>query len=271
MRLDAATCVLTGATGGIGGRSRRRLRRPARSSCSRPATRCSSTALAAALPAGSVAGCHAGDLNEPATQDAVAALGIRAGANVLVNLAGANRFGLLERQDQNEIRALLETNLDRPVTLTRQLLPHLLGLPAAMVVNVGSTFGAIGYPGYALYCASKFGLRGFSEALARELADGPVRVVYVAPRAVRTAMNSAAATALNAELGNREDAPEQVAHAIVKAMTRQARRTGLGWPEQLFARINQLAARRDGPRPRRTAHHHQSSSRYATERNRRNS
>ena len=40
-----------------------------------------------------------------------------------------------------------------------------------MVVNVGSTYGSIGYPGYATYCASKFALRGFSEALRRELAD----------------------------------------------------------------------------------------------------
>jgi NADP-dependent 3-hydroxy acid dehydrogenase YdfG len=47
----------------------------------------------------------------------------------------------------------------------------------------------IGYPGYAVYCASKFALRGFSEALRRELADGPVRVLHLAPRATRTAIN----------------------------------------------------------------------------------
>jgi short-subunit dehydrogenase len=59
-----------------------------------------------------------------------------------------------------------------------------------MVVNVGSTYGSIGYPGYASYCATKFALRGFSEALRRELADTRVGVLYVAPRATRTSMNS---------------------------------------------------------------------------------
>jgi short-subunit dehydrogenase len=49
------------------------------------------------------------------------------------------------------------------------------------VVNVGSTYGSIGYPGYATYCASKFALRGFSEALRRELADTTVNVLYAAP------------------------------------------------------------------------------------------
>ena len=42
------------------------------------------------------------------------------------------------------------------------------------IVNVGSIFGYVGYPGFAAYCASKFALRGFSEALRRELADTPV-------------------------------------------------------------------------------------------------
>ena len=78
-------------------------------------------------------------------------------------------------------------------------------------MNVGSIMGYLGYPGHAAYCASKFALRGFSEALRRELADSPVRVLYLAPRATRTAMNGAGICALNAELGVAMDEPAAVA------------------------------------------------------------
>jgi len=100
--------------------------------------------------------------------------------------------------------------------------------------------GYLGYPGQAAYCASKFALRGFSEALRRELADGPVRVLHLAPRATRTAMNGAAACALNAELGVAMDEPAEVARALLALLRRPVRERLLGRPEALFARLNQL-------------------------------
>jgi len=240
MRLDSTTCVLTGATGGIGRALATALTAYGAKLVLSGRDAAGLASLKKELPAASVVAVCVGDLRDAAVQESLVAYATQAAATVLVNLAGANQFGLIDRQDPEELQALLETNLIVPVTLTRRLLPHLLAQPAAMIVNVGSTFGAIGYPGYAAYCASKFGLRGFSEAMARELSDGPVRVVYVAPRATHTEMNSAAATALNARLGNREDAPARVAAAIVNAMVRQAPRTGLGWPERIFAPLNQL-------------------------------
>ncbi len=241
MRLEDTVCVVTGASGGIGralvtslcaagarpilaGRDRHRL-----------------DALAAELPDGRVAGICAGDLTTVTAQNALAELAERRDARVLVNLAGRNDFALLMDQPRDVTADLVTTNLIAPIQLTQRLLPHLSGRPEAMVVNVGSAFGALGFPGYALYCASKFGLRGFSEALARELADRPVHVIYVAPRATRTAMNAPAASAMNAALGNAEDLPEQVAVRVVDAMRRNRRRTGIGRAERLFVRVNQLA------------------------------
>jgi short-subunit dehydrogenase len=127
--------------------------------------------------------------------------------------------------------------------LTRRLLPLLLAQPAARIVNVGSIFGYLGYPGHAAYCASKFALRGFSEALRRELADGPVQVTYFAPRATRTAMNGAAMCALNAELGVVMDPPESVAGALVALLEKPASERPLGMPERLFAWLNQVTPR----------------------------
>ena len=160
------------------------------------------------------------------------------GVNVLINAAGVNRFALFDQIDEQALDELLDINLKAALQLTRVCLPLLRAQPRAMVVNVGSTYGSIGYPGYATYCASKFALRGFSEALRRELADTSVNVMYAAPRATRTAMNSTAATALNQALKVGMDDPADVARAVLKAVQSERSELYLGWPEKLFVRIN---------------------------------
>ncbi|WP_342246829.1 SDR family oxidoreductase [Pseudomonas sp. OTU5201] len=160
------------------------------------------------------------------------------GINVLVNAAGVNSFAMLEQVDDSQIEGMLALNVTATLQLTRALLPLLRQQSHALVVNVGSIYGSIGYPGYAVYCASKFALRGFSEALRRELADTPVNVLYVAPRATRTRMNSQAAMALNAELKVGVDEPEQVAGAVIAAIEKDLSEVYLGWPEKFFVRLN---------------------------------
>jgi short-subunit dehydrogenase len=182
------------------------------------------------------------DLTTAAGREAVlrAAAESRAGINLLVNNAGVGEFAWLADQDDAALERIVCLNVLAPMQLTRRLLPLLLAQPAAHIVNVGSIFGYLGYPGHAAYSASKFALRGFSEALRRELADGPVRVSYFAPRATRTAMNGAAMCALNAELGVAMDPPEVVAAALVELLERPAPERPLGMPERLFARLNQI-------------------------------
>ncbi|WP_044870480.1 SDR family oxidoreductase [Pseudomonas sp. LFM046] len=160
------------------------------------------------------------------------------GINVLVNAAGVNRFAMLEQVDDGQIEEMLALNVTATLQLTRGLLPLLRQQQHGLVVNVGSIYGSIGYPGYAVYCASKFALRGFSEALRRELADTQVNVLYVAPRATRTSMNSQAAMALNAELKVGVDEPEQVARAVIAAVEKDLSELYLGWPEKFFVRLN---------------------------------
>jgi short-subunit dehydrogenase len=110
-----------------------------------------------------------------------------------------------------------------------------------LIVNIGSAFGAIGHPGYAAYSASKFGLRGFTEALYRELAGTGVRAIYVGPRAVATAMNAGRAGTLNVALETNVDQPAEVARTIARAMQAGRPRTHMGWPERALVRLNQLA------------------------------
>jgi len=160
--------------------------------------------------------------------------------NVLINNAGTGQFGLFDATPEADIERLLAINVAAPLQLTRALLPHLQQQPSAAIVNMGSVLGAIGYPGQATYSATKFALRGFSEALRRELADSHVRVLYIAPRATRTSLNSPVVERLNAALRVTTDSPAVVATALCRALERERLTSVLGWPERLYARINAL-------------------------------
>ncbi|RAR57681.1 short-subunit dehydrogenase [Onishia taeanensis] len=167
----------------------------------------------------------------------------RADCNVLINAAGINHVGLFENEADDSIAELINVNLTATLQLIHQLLPQLMAAPQGQLVNVGSTFGAIGYPSQATYCATKFAMRGFSQALRRELADTRVRVLYVAPRATRTAMNSPEVEAMNEALGTTMDTPERVARAVRRAIEGQREETQVGWPEGLFVRLNAIVPR----------------------------
>ena len=156
----------------------------------------------------------------------------------VIHCAGQNRFAALDAMAVGDLDAQLMVNLRSAMLVARHFVPRFRKAGVGALVLVGSTFGSIGFPGYTAYCASKFGLRGFSEALRRELADTPVQVVYVAPRATATAMNPAPVNELNRALGNAMDAPEAVAAQILQAMKKDERRRFLGWPEKLFVVIN---------------------------------
>ncbi|MCS3767412.1 short-subunit dehydrogenase [Aeromonas hydrophila] len=160
------------------------------------------------------------------------------GLDVLINNAGCNQFAWLEDQSSEQVERQLLLNVEAPIQLTRMLLPRLR--KPAVIMNVGSSFGAIGYAGYSVYCASKFALRGFSEALGRELEGTGIQVLHFAPRATRTRLNSEAAYEMNAELGTHTDSPQDVAEEAIIALCNETRRSWLGWPEKLFVRLNGL-------------------------------
>ncbi len=158
----------------------------------------------------------------------------------LVHCAGINAFGLHDSQSDAQIEKIIAVNLVAPMQLTRALMPLLEAGSEPVIVNLGSVFAHIGFPGFSLYSASKFGLFGYTEALRRECADGPVRVAWVAPRATRTAMNAGAIDQLNEELKANYDTPATVARAVIEAVRNPVRSRILGLPERFFARVNQL-------------------------------
>ncbi len=158
----------------------------------------------------------------------------------VINNAGISEFATLENTTSDDIYALINTNLTSQILLCQGLLPLLLKQKQAKIINIGSTFGSIGFPGFSVYCASKFGLRGFSEALGRELMDSSVSVSYFAPRATKTAINNDNIVKMNKELGTDMDEPALVADKLMLFLQSNKRHSYLGWPETLFVRINGL-------------------------------
>lgn len=161
--------------------------------------------------------------------------------DVLINCAGINEFALFSDLAEEAMEKIINVNITAPLLLTRMLLPLLEKSEHGQIVNFGSTFGSIGYPGFVTYSATKFAMRGFSEALRRELAKTRISVSYIAPRATRTAINSGPVYAMNSALGVKMDEPRSVALEVL-AVVKAGRPVNkyLGWPEKLFVRINQL-------------------------------
>ncbi len=163
------------------------------------------------------------------------------GVNGLVNCLGINKLATLQGTEEEDISTLIATNLAAPVRVCKALLPILECKSKAVIVNVGSILGSIGYAGSSVYCATKFGLRGFTESLRRELSDTGVSVVYLAPRATDTALNTDAVNQMNRELGNAIDKPRSVAEQLVSALELgKSVNRYLGWPESFFVRLNSL-------------------------------
>jgi short-subunit dehydrogenase len=187
----------------------------------------------------------AGDLTDTATQQHVLreAQTLGGPVDLLINAAGVNEFHAFESQSWASVERIIAVDLIAPMRLTQLMLPLLRRAPRAQVINVGSVFGSLGYPGFAAYCAAKFGLRGFSQALRRELSDTNIAVRHFAPRATRTPLTTPAISAMNRELKTQEDAPEAVARRLVAFLAGREWDCTLGFPERLYVLLNHLAPR----------------------------
>ncbi|HVY99197.1 MAG TPA: SDR family oxidoreductase [Dongiaceae bacterium] len=163
--------------------------------------------------------------------------------DVLVNGAGVNAFKRLADTGPDAIGAIVATNILAPMLLSRAVLPQMLARRRGRIVNIGSVMGGVGFAGFSAYCASKFAIRGFSEALRRELAGSGVAVTYVAPRYTRTALNSPAMDRMAKAVKMNIDAPEAVARAIVAAIDGGKAEHAVGFVERILIRANALFPR----------------------------
>jgi NADP-dependent 3-hydroxy acid dehydrogenase YdfG len=110
------------------------------------------------------------------------------GVDLLVNDAGVALAGRFEQLDDADVAWLFDVNFWGVVRLTRAFLPALQQSDDARIVNLSSVFGLIAPPGQTAYAASKFAVRGFSEALRHELVGTRVGLTVVHPGGVATAI-----------------------------------------------------------------------------------
>ncbi|MES9981078.1 MAG: SDR family oxidoreductase [Candidatus Thiodiazotropha sp. 6PLUC5] len=165
------------------------------------------------------------------------------GVDILINNAGLLSFRPFAEEDPEMINRIIQLNTLVPMQLARQVVNRMMDQGSGQIVNVGSTFGSIAFAWFASYSTSKFGLRGFSEALRRELEGTGVGVTYVAPRGVKTKLNSSAIYRMADAVKMNMDEPEWVAAKIVDAIVKDSKDVYLGFPESLFVRINALLPR----------------------------
>jgi short-subunit dehydrogenase len=246
VKLQDSRILYTGAAGGIGAETARLLAsRGARLALvDRPGAPLAALAEDIASRGGRAHALDA-DLLDPAARSAAIARARRVlgEIDILINGAGLLSFRPFGDEDPEQWERLMRLNLLVPMALTRALLPGMIERGRGRIVNIGSTFGSIGFACFSAYSASKFGLRGFSEALRRELDGRGVGVTYVAPRAVKTAINTEAVYRMAGATGMKMDEPAWVAERVVRAIEQDRKDVYLGWPESWFVRLNALLPR----------------------------
>lgn len=128
--------------------------------------------------------------------------------DILVNCAGVDRDGVrpFHETDPAGILDTIGINLAAPMLLARAVLPGMLARGSGDIVNIGSMMGRVTMPRYCSYSASKFGMRGFSEALRADLGTSDIRVIEVSPSTVRT---NFASSRLNGDAAGGEQFYEQ--------------------------------------------------------------
>lgn len=224
MRLDGKTVVLTGGRGGIGAALADRL-----------AMNGARLIIVDREP--DPDGIQT-DLSDPSAVDRLCARLAREPVDILINLAGLMYFGHLTDQPAAQLGAMLRVNLEAPIRLTQAVLPGMLARGRGQIVNVGSVFGALPFPHFSTYSASKAGLKGFSEALRREYAGKGITVNHIAPRAVATALNSGLIPELHRRTGVVCDTPDKVADILFASIRDDRKSVTIGFPEKLFVLLN---------------------------------
>ena len=106
--------------------------------------------------------------------------------DVLVNNAGFGITGAAEAFTDQQVRSQLETNLYAPIEVTRAVLPYMRKQGSGRILQISSVGGRVGGPGLTIYQAAKFGLGGFSEALAKEVSPLGIHVTCIEPGGFRT-------------------------------------------------------------------------------------
>ena len=178
--------------------------------------------------------------------------------DVLVNNAGVALGGTFEQVSEADFDWLMAINFDAVVQMTRAFLPLLHTSDDARIVNISSVYGLISPPGQSAYSASKFAVRGFSNALRHELEGTRIGVTVAHPGGVATAIARSARAPAGvdpAEVAARRAAgekmlrmpPARAGEIIVRAVERRRARVLVGGDAVFIAALERIAPVRYWP------------------------
>lgn len=140
--------------------------------------------------------------------------------DVLINNAGINKGYPLADVPERELEQIIDVNLTGPARVTRAVIPHMQQQRSGIIMNVGSIAGEVATN--SLYSATKFGIRGLTDALRRELRADNIKLVLIAPGFIRTPLTTGVKLPM--------PGPEAVALAIARAIRFPHRRVVVPWP-----------------------------------------
>ena len=233
------TCVITGAASGIGAALTLDLakRRAVLALVDRDADGLARIAELAREVGAKEVSTYVVDLSDRGDRlDLAAEVAARhGGADLLINNAGVALSGSFEQVSMADFDWLLEINLHAVIRVTKAFLPQLLSRPGAHVVTISSLFGLIAPPTQVAYVTSKYGVRGFTEALRHELA-GRVGVTVVHPGGIKTNIATSA----------RRTGPDP--DGVQAAEAAEFTRTALTMPPEEAARLIVAAVQARRPR-----------------------
>jgi len=164
--------------------------------------------------------------------------------DVLFNNAGFGRLDWLENLDPvKDIEAQYMVNVLGVVQATRQVLPIMIKQKAGHIINMASVAGWVGTPTYTIYASCKFAVRGFSEALRREVAPWGIRVSVLYPGGVATEFEAHAGIQRKTKITTPKWmvlTPEAVGRAVVDLIQRPRADLILPWPFRFTVWLNQV-------------------------------
>lgn len=171
--------------------------------------------------------------------------------DLLLNNAGVALGGHFHQVSEEDFDWLMAINFEAVVRMTRGFLPFLQERPAARIVNVSSLFGLITPAGQTAYCASKFAVRGFSNALRLELEGSNVGVTVVHPGGVATSIANSARVSADASPEDIERSraqaqkllrmpPQRAAQIIVSGIERDKARVLVGNDARILSWLERL-------------------------------
>jgi len=254
MRLDGRTAVITGAASGIGRAIAISL---ARRRCNLALADINETGLSGTADLAHAHGVKVSEhLIDVADRAAVAEFpnivaAKHSGVDLLVNNAGVAIGGTFDRVAETDFDWLFEINFWGVVRMTRAFLPLLRASDDARIVNLSSIYGVVAPPEQTAYSASKFAVRGFSEALRHELQGSSVGVTVVHPGGVATSIAENArlpAGVTEEEIARRRERyrkllrlpPEIASEIIVRAVERRQQRVLVGSDAKVISIIARL-------------------------------